>query len=671
VSKEAGQRFAGFPVMRDLQARVVGHIVPMVGSRWRGGLVVEVAGRRVQLLMPGSIARWFSRDERVVVKFLDEPEPVANGRGYAAYVAPRDSYELWRLWGGESREERVKVWPPWSAETRLEKESIIGEKVYEYEIVAREAVTEQDYKEIVGLEQYHYASKEEIVAIWRCPVCGYYKESNVQPTCPRCGVPMKLQEIRGSLPSSRFLVLELRRREPYEPRIVAYVRVDTPIPLMHRRVPKPDGGFEIEKMAREKICSKDWFHPTFWPLAYSKRRELLQKFRELVELYQSRRVARAALASEIAEEALRRANTAAARIARVVVHPDYRGDGIGVIAVKMALRWIEERRIPEMKRRKHIVETIAQMARYNPFFEKAGFVYMWDTASGRPVLMYPLSEEARRCIERYLREDPVGRSHGGRLFRSRYGTVEKLSGPIRLEGVTKIYRSELDVNRLPPQLQDVLRAFGAERRLVERYVLRSVSFEIEPGEVVAVLGASGAGKTTLLRMIIGAAVPRLREEQGDLYAPDEGQVEVPSNTRIEYMLPGEHEPVFGEETLLEHVYSRIGDPAAAVEILNAVGLSDAIFYRARFSELSTGQKERAKLASLLATKPNLVIVDEFTAHLDRLTAQRVARKLAKIARQAGITLIVSTNRPEVLKALAPDKLVLVGYGTAYVQKARE
>jgi len=659
-------RQAGLPVMREISARVVSRNVPLVGSRWRGGLVVEAEGRRVALLMPGSLARWFSPGERVLVRFLDEPEPVGG-----VYVAPRDSYELWRLWGGEGREERVKAWPPWRAETRLVKESIVGEEVYEYDVVAREAVTEQDYEEIVGLEQYHYASKEEIVAIWRCPVCGYYKEANVQPTCPRCGVPMKLQEIRGSLPSSRFLVLELKRREPYEPRIVAYVRVDTPIPLMHRRVPRPEGGFEIERMAREKICGRDWFHPTFWPLAYSRRRELLRKFRELLELYQSRRVARAALGDAIADEALRRANTAAARIARVVVHPDYRGDGLGVVAVRMALRWIEERRVPEMKRGKHIVETVAQMARYNPFFEKAGFVYMWDTASGRPVLMYPLSEEAKRCIERYLREDPVGRSHGGRLFRSRYGVVEKLASPLRISRLTKIYRSELDISRLPESLQEVLRAFGAERRIVERYVLRDVSLDIEPGEVVAVVGASGAGKTTLLRMIIGAAVPGLREnpETRESYTPNEGSVEAPPNTRIEYLLPGEHEPVFdAEETLLEHVYRRIGDPAAAVEVLNAVGLSDAIFYRARFNELSTGQKERAKLASMLASKPNLLIIDEFTAHLDRLTAQRVARKLSRIARSAGITLIASTNRPEVLKALAPDKIILVGYGTAYVER---
>ncbi len=642
-----------------LGARVAGHVVPDVGARWRGALVVDLGeGVRVHLLMPGSLARWFQRGERVQVLFHDEPEEVDG-----VLVAPRETYELWRVWASEGREEHIKVWPPWSASTTLVKESIVGEKIYEYELVAREAVTEQDFEEIVQLEQYHYASKEEIVAIWKCPVCGYVTESNVQPRCPKCGTPMKLLEIRGSLPSSRFLVLELRRREPYEPRIVAYVRVDTPIPLMHRRL--PDGT--VEKMIREKVCGWDWFHPTFWPLAYTKRRELLQRFRELVKYYTSRRVARAVLAHEIAEEALRRANTAAARIARVVVHPDYRGDGIGVVAVRMAVEWIRERRVPEMKKRKHVVETIAQMARYNPFFEKAGFVYMWDTASGRPVLMYPLTEEARRCIERFLREDPVARQHGGRLFRSRYGAVEPLAGPIRLVNLTKLYRSELDISRLPPGLQEVLRAFGAERRVVERYVLKDVNLEIQPKEIVAVVGASGAGKTTLLRMIIG----RVAGIDDERYRPSSGEVEAPGNAKLEYLLPGEHEPVFGDETLLEHVTSKIGDPAAAVEVLNAVGLSDAIFYRARFEELSTGQKERAKLASLLASKPNLVIVDEFTAHLDRLTAQRVARKLSKIARQAGITLIVSTNRPEVLRSLAPDKIILVGYGTAAVIQQRQ
>ncbi len=643
------------PVLVPIEARVVRPLVPRVGYRWVGGLEVEYEGVRITLLMPAAIARWLAPGERVRVRILEEPTRIDG-----AIVVPRDSFELDRYWDGDW----VRVWPPWRREARLVRyDTLRGEPLYEYRIVAREAVTEEDYRDIVSLEQYHYASKEEIVAIWRCPVCGRYFESNTQPKCPQCGVPAKLQEIRGSLPSSRFLVLELVNRKPYEPRIVAYVRVDTPIPLMHRRIVE-DGLVKIEKFIREKVFPKDWFHPTFWPLAYSKRRAIIERYRELLEFYKSKRLARAAVGEEIAEEALRRANTAAARIARVVVHPDYRGDGLGVLAVKLAVEWIRERRIPEMKRRKHIVETIAQMARYNPFFEKAGFIYMWDTASGRPVLMYPLSEEAKRRIEEFLRNDPYASKHGGRLYRPRYGRIEPLEGPIRLVNLSKVYRSELDISRLPRELQEILRAFGVERRLVERQILRNVNLEIKPGEVVVVIGASGAGKTTLLRMIIGAAAG-IEDEN---YRPSEGRVEVPANTRVEYLLPGEHEPDFGSETLLEHVARRAGDPVLAVEILNAVGLSDAIFYRARFSELSTGQKERAKLASLLASKPNLLVIDEFAAHLDALTAQRVARKLGQLVRSAGITLIVATNRPEVIRALSPDKLVFVGYGTAVTEK---
>ena len=106
----------------------------------------------------------------------------------------------------------------------------------------------------------------------------------------------------------------------------------------------------------------------------------------------------------------------------------------------------------------------------------------------------------------------------------------------------------------------------------------------------------------------------------------------------------------------------------AVEVLNKCGLADAILYRAKFSELSTGQKERAKLAVVLAEKPNLLVIDEFAAHLDVLTARRVARKINEICRQAGITLIAITHRPEVIDALSPDKILYVGYGTLIEQQ---
>ena len=645
--------FVKVPVMKPFKAKVTGLRVPRAGGRWRGALLVEFEGAEIAFLMPASMARWFTPGEWVKVLLKQEPEHV----GGKVFVAPRDTYSLWRLLPGG---EEVLVWPPWSVEESLPRHSpVTGEVIYRYSVMAREAVKEEDFTAIVELEQHHYASREEIVATWRCPSCGKVFEANVQPECPECGVPCKLQEIRGSLPASRFLILELASREPYEPRVVAYVRVDTPIPLMHRRV-----NGRVERLIRERVLKPDWIHPTFWPEALEKP-EALSKYPEIVRHYA--RVRKGLRGEDVTEEALRVANTAGARIARVVVHPDYRGDGVGALAVKLALRWVAERRIPEMRRGKHFVETIAMMAKYNPFFERVGFKYVWDTASGRPVLIYPLTKEAEELITKYLSEDPKAREHGGRLFRPKYAKVEPIKAPIRLEGVTKVYRSELDVQRLKGELRQVLQAFGVEKRVVEKYIFRDAHLEIRPGEVVAVIGASGAGKTTLLKMLVNAATGA----GGEAWAPTEGKVIMPPNARVAYLLPGEAEPSFGNETILEHVNGKVGDVNAAIQILNAVGLSDAIYYRAKYTELSTGQKERAKLASLLAERPNVLIIDEFGSHLDKLTAKRVARKVAQLCREAGITLIATTHRTEVLEALTPDKVVMVGYGTLIVKEGRE
>ena len=125
---------------------------------------------------------------------------------------------------------------------------------------------------------------------------------------------------------------------------------------------------------------------------------------------------------------------------------------------------------------------------------------------------------------------------------------------------------------------------------------------------------------------------------------------------------GEREGDLGEAPILEAVCRRVKDVGAAIEVLNRVGLSDAVLYRARPHELSTGQRERFRLALLLAERPDLLLIDEFAAQLDVPTARRVALGLGKLCREAGVTLVAATHRPEVVAALDPDLLVYVGYG---------
>ena len=566
--------------------------------RWYGWLVLE-DGRR--LLLSGDVARWVRPGEELQLE-----------TGSRAKVLGWGDFRLQRADG-------TPLWPPFFRRVEHPRLGFSGRALYSYQLVAREARLESDFEAVAELEQYHYASDHETVALWLCPG-GEVVAANTRPDCGGA----RLIEIRGSTPASRFLVLELAERLPFEPRVVGYLRLDPPIPKMHRRL--PDG--RVVPDIRERVFPEDWFHPTF----------------EIEE---------GADWQAQAQRAIDRAETAALRVARVVVHPDYRSDGLGTLLARLALEWAQERRVPEGRRPKHLACTIAQMARYHPFFERAGFRYLWDTASGRPVLAHPLSREAEERVEGFLSRDPVAREHGGRLYRPRYPRVEPLPGPIVLSGVRKAYRSTLDLLDLPAEVREVLRAFGVQRRRVERVVLRGVDLEIPPGSVNALWGASGAGKTTLLRLLLGDE-------------PDEGEVRLPS-ARTAALLPGEVEPRLGEEAVLPAVYERLGEVAAAIEVLGRVGLSDAVLWRARPWELSTGQRERFRLALLLAERPSLLLIDELAAHLDPATARRVARGLSRFVREAGITLVAATHREEVLEALEPDRVVYVGYGSVWAE----
>ncbi len=630
---------------------VIGQEAPRFKHRWFGILEVKVNNSVVQLYMSGSVSQWFLSGDQIEIYVKENPKKIKD-----KLVLDFDAYELYKFYGGD----KIKVWPVFDEMVEVPRmDPFSGKVLYTYVLRAREAKYESDYEAIAELEQYHYASKKLVIAVWRCEKDGTLIKSNTKPICPKCGTDgnVHILEIRGSTPASRFLVIELVKREPYEPKVVGYVRVDPPIPKMHRKLPTG----EIVRDIREKVFPKEWFHPAFWPeLIYRK------KLRELQKKY-GRSIALSKLWEEAKWRALRESNTAAARISRVVVHPDYRSDGLGQLAVKMAIKWIDERRIPEMRKKKTLVETIAMMARFNPFFEKVGFKYLWDTASGRPVLYYPLTELANEYINEFLKTDSFAKEHKGRLCVSRYGKVDVLKGSITLKNVSKVFENVLTLDKLDEKLREVLIAFGVKQRKIQRLVLRNVNLSIKPGEIVAIIGASGAGKTTLLRLIYGA-ITGLDE---DKYKPTAGEIIIPGNAKPSILLPGEIEPSFSKESLIEHVYRKTNDEALAVEILNRTGLSDAVLYRASFSELSTGQKERAKLASLLAEKPNLLLIDEFAAHLDALTAMRVSRKLAKLAREAGITVLLVTHRAEVIKAIAPDKIIFVGYGTARVARKEE
>jgi energy-coupling factor transport system ATP-binding protein len=159
----------------------------------------------------------------------------------------------------------------------------------------------------------------------------------------------------------------------------------------------------------------------------------------------------------------------------------------------------------------------------------------------------------------------------------------------------------------------------------ENVVLEDASLEVRRGEVVALTGPNGAGKTTLARIAAG------------LLQADAGEV---AHARSAYLAqdPGRH---LVTERVLDEV-ALGADRLRAVAALAKVGLAG---YEERHPrDLSAGERERLALAAVLATEPELLVLDEPTRGVDPERKQELARLLRAEAPQRG-TIVVTHDLP--------------------------
>jgi putative ABC transport system ATP-binding protein len=189
---------------------------------------------------------------------------------------------------------------------------------------------------------------------------------------------------------------------------------------------------------------------------------------------------------------------------------------------------------------------------------------------------------------------------------------------------------------------------------LELPVLRGVSLQIEPGEIVALMGPSGSGKSTLLNIL------------GCLDRPTRGHfvlggrdVSTLSKTeqawvRLRYMgfiFQAFH--LLGDATVLENValpmfyagVSRKEREARARSLLGRVGLGDRLEHRP--NQLSGGQRQRVAIARSLANGPRLLLADEPTGALDTRTGEDVLRLLGELHEESGFTIVLVTHDQEV------------------------
>jgi ABC-type Mn2+/Zn2+ transport system ATPase subunit len=176
-------------------------------------------------------------------------------------------------------------------------------------------------------------------------------------------------------------------------------------------------------------------------------------------------------------------------------------------------------------------------------------------------------------------------------------------------------------------------------------VLSGISLSIARDSFTAILGANGSGKSTLLKTLLGLQSPlagRIGFNAPAGAAPVFGYV--PQATQFDPLYL-----VTGYDVALMGVYGRVSpgrmvpqaERAFVRGCLQATGAED--FARQRFAELSGGQKQRVLIARALATKPNILVLDEPTAGVDAAATQALMAFIAQIHQERGLTILLVTH----------------------------
>lgn len=196
-------------------------------------------------------------------------------------------------------------------------------------------------------------------------------------------------------------------------------------------------------------------------------------------------------------------------------------------------------------------------------------------------------------------------------------------------------------------------------------VIENVSFTIETGEFVAIVGANGCGKSTIAKLMDGLLLPRkgsVKLKTLDTAKPAE-LTEIHQQIGFVFQNPEDQfitttvmdEVLFGLQNIRvprEEMRSRLDD---ALQAVHMEGYLDAMPH-----QLSGGQKQRVAIAAILAMRPQIIIFDEATSMLDPQGRQQVHSIMQELHRQ-GLTIIYITHHME--EVLSAERVLLLHKGS--------
>ena len=203
------------------------------------------------------------------------------------------------------------------------------------------------------------------------------------------------------------------------------------------------------------------------------------------------------------------------------------------------------------------------------------------------------------------------------------------------------------------QAENLKRYYQKNEILVK--ALDNVSFTVDRGEFVGIVGTSGSGKSTLLHLLGGLDQPtegRILIDGQDLYAMEEDKRTIFRRRNIGFIF--QHYNLLPMMNVYENIVLPIGLDGKSMskdlvdEIVEILEISDQL--KKMPNELSGGQQQRVAIARSLVAKPSIILADEPTGNLDSKSSSQVMKLLKSVNDEMGNTILMITHNDEIAQS---------------------